>query len=101
MTEFKREYSRKYQKYLGFLRIRRHDYPPAIDMGVAEMIRKLCDVFLIVGYVSHELELYITWLVFSQFAENTGISWHNRFTNYIKSEKYVGSSLHSLFETLN
>jgi hypothetical protein len=101
MAEFKREYSIKSQKYLGFLRIRRHDHSPMVDMGVAEMIGKLCDVLQIVGYVSHGLELSITRLIFSLFSENTGISWHNQFTNYIKSEKYVGSSLHSFFEALN
>jgi type II restriction/modification system DNA methylase subunit YeeA len=62
---------------------------------------KLHDILQKAGYVGHELEIYLTRLMFCLFAEDTGIFGHNQFTDYIKASKDVSARPNSLFNVLN
>ncbi|MDR3101998.1 MAG: hypothetical protein LBU24_02005 [Methanocalculaceae archaeon] len=62
---------------------------------------ELHDILEEAGYMGHELEMYITRLMFCLFAEDTGIFDPSQFTDYLKESKDINARLLQLFDVLN
>jgi len=69
----------------------------------AELMGKLHDKLLENGYSGHQLELFLTRLLFCMFAEDTGIFAKNSFREFIENQtdesgRDLGSQISYLFE---
>ena len=69
----------------------------------AELMGKLHDKLLENGYSGHQLELFLTRLLFCMFAEDTGIFAKNSFREFIENQtdesgRDLGSQINYLFE---
>jgi hypothetical protein len=69
----------------------------------AELMGKLHDKLLENGYSGHQLELFLTRLLFCMFAEDTGIFPKNSFREFIENQtdesgRDLGSQIRYLFE---
>lgn len=69
----------------------------------AELMGKLHDKLLENGYSGHQLELFLTRLLFCMFAEDTGIFSKNSFREFIENQtdesgRDLGSQINYLFE---
>ena len=69
----------------------------------AELMGKLHDKLLENGYQGHQLELFLTRLLFCMFAEDTGIFPKNSFKEFIENQtdasgRDLGSQINYLFE---
>ena len=72
----------------------------------AELMGKLHDKLLENGYEGHELELFLTRLLFCNFAEDTGIFAKNSFREFIELNtdeegRNLGSQISYLFQTFD
>ncbi|MGE4399308.1 MAG: DNA methyltransferase [Campylobacterales bacterium] len=72
----------------------------------AELMGKLHDKLLQNGYEGHDLELYLTRLLFLMFAEDTGIFAKNIFREFIETQtdedgRNLGSQIAYLFQLLD
>lgn len=83
-------------------------YPPQdpVNIKAAELMGKLHDQLKEVGYIGHDLEVYLVRLLFCLFADDTGIFDKNAFREYIERHtKQDGSDLAyhlgALFEVLD
>ncbi|WP_259652940.1 class I SAM-dependent DNA methyltransferase [Bacillus paranthracis] len=77
-----------------------------VNIEAAEKMGKLHDQLKEVGYIGHELEVYLVRLLFCLFADDTGIFEKNIFRDYIEQNtKEDGSDLayhlDAIFDTLN
>jgi type I restriction-modification system DNA methylase subunit len=73
------------------------------NRAAAELMGKLHDKLTDNGYSGHQLELFLTRLLFCMFAEDTGIFPKNGFREFIEnhtdeSGRDLGSSINYLFE---
>jgi len=73
------------------------------NRAAAELMGKLHDKLLENGYQGHQLELFLTRLLFCMFAEDTGIFPKNSFREFIENQtdesgRDLGSTLNYLFE---
>lgn len=73
------------------------------NRAAAELMGKLHDKLLENGYEGHELELYLTRLLFCMFAEDTGIFPKNGFREFIdtytdEDGRNLGSQIGYLFQ---
>lgn len=73
------------------------------NRAAAELMGKLHDKLLENGYEGHELELYLTRLLFCMFAEDTGIFPKNGFREFIETQtdedgRNLGSQIGYLFQ---
>ncbi len=69
----------------------------------AELMGKLHDKLLENGYSGHQLELFLTRLLFCMFAEDTGIFPRNSFAEFIENQtdesgRDLGSQINYIFE---
>ncbi|MBS4068635.1 MAG: methylase [Sulfurimonas sp. RIFOXYD12_FULL_36_11] len=69
----------------------------------AELMGKLHDKLLENGYSGHQLELFLTRLLFCMFAEDTGIFAKNSFREFIENQtdesgRDLGSQINYIFE---
>ena len=55
-----------------------------VNIQAAELMGKLHDALLGIGYAGHDLEVYLVRLLFCLFAEDTGIFERRRFQDYIE-----------------
>lgn len=77
-----------------------------VNMKAALIMGKLHDSLFNVGYIGHELEVFLVRLLFCLFAEDTGIFEKALFTEYIDTRTNidgsdVGSKLAELFQILD
>ncbi len=73
------------------------------NRAAAELMGKLHDKLLENGYSGHQLELFLTRLLFCMFAEDTGIFPKNGFRELIENHTHesgrdLGSTINYLFE---
>ena len=73
------------------------------NRAAAELMGKLHDKLLENGYSGHQLELFLTRLLFCMFAEDTGIFPKNSFREFIENQtdesgRDLGSQINYLFE---
>jgi hypothetical protein len=84
---------------------RDYDYQIEANVKAAEKMAKLHDSLESLGYVGHELEIYLVRLLFCLFADSTDIFRDHAFLEYVEASKKDGSDLSSrlgiLFEILN
>lgn len=77
----------------------------AVNIAASEKMAKLHEALEHCGYEGHELEVILVRLLFSMFAEDTGIFVQDDFLNYVENSKEDGSDLGPrlirLFEVLN
>ncbi|MBS0309231.1 MAG: class I SAM-dependent DNA methyltransferase, partial [Proteobacteria bacterium] len=65
-----------------------------VNIKAAQLMGKLHDRLLAVGYAGHVLEVYLVRLLFCLFADDTGIFQKNQFIEYIeRNSKEDGSDL--------
>ena len=55
-----------------------------VNIQAAELMGKLHDALLGIGYAGHDLDVYLVRLLFCLFAEDTGIFERRRFQDYIE-----------------
>ncbi len=77
-----------------------------VNIEAAEKMGKLHDRLKDIGYVGHQLEVYLVRLLFCLFADDTGIFEHDSFVKYIVQRTSddgsdLGLHLHMIFEVLN
>lgn len=77
-----------------------------VNIKAAESMGKLHDQMKAVGYEGHPLELYLVRLLFSLFAEDTGIFQRQQFQEYIEQRTSEDGSdlahhMTTLFQVLN
>lgn len=77
-----------------------------VNIEAAEKMGELHDNLKEIGYVGHELEVYLVRLLFCLFADDTGIFEKNIFRDYIEQHTREDGSdlafhLDAIFETLN
>ncbi|WJI09505.1 class I SAM-dependent DNA methyltransferase [Methanobacterium sp. CWC-01] len=77
-----------------------------VNIEAAELMGKLHDKLLEIGYEGHELELYLVRLLFCMFADDTSIFERNLFLDYIVIKTNEDGSdlahhLSTLFHVLN
>lgn len=78
----------------------------AVNIEAAEKMGRLHDRLKEIGYVGHQLEVYLVRILFCLFADDTGIFEHDSFIKYILQRTNVDGSdlalhLHKIFEVLN
>lgn len=77
-----------------------------VNIEAAELMGRLHDKLLTIGYSGHDLELYLVRVLFCLFADDTGIFEKNIFTDYIQLKTNEDGSdlaahLSSIFHCLN
>ncbi|HBD93247.1 MAG: methylase [Spirochaetes bacterium RIFOXYB1_FULL_32_8] len=77
-----------------------------VNIKAAEHMGKLHDSLKAIGYVGHDLEVYLVRLLFCLFAEDTGIFNKQQFQDYIEERTHCDGSdlagrLQELFQVLN
>jgi len=77
-----------------------------VNIHAAEKMGELHDKLKEVGYVGHDLEVFLVRLLFCLFADDTGIFEKNLFRDYLEEETHedghdLGFYLAGLFEVLN
>jgi N-6 DNA Methylase len=77
-----------------------------VNIKAAEKMGKLHDNLKEIGYMGHELEVYLVRLLFCVFADDTGIFEKNIFRDYIEFDTKddgsdLGSHISEIFEVLN
>ncbi|NLA42044.1 MAG: class I SAM-dependent DNA methyltransferase [Smithella sp.] len=76
-----------------------------LNTDASYKMAKLHDALKENGYSGHELEVYLVRLLFSLFADDTGVFEKSTFYNYIKASSSdgndLGGRLSMLFHTLN
>ena len=110
-TQFKTKDLHKHVKRYAILagystqRDQERDEQFEVNVRAAERMALLHDALLEHGYEGHDLEIYLTRLLFCLFAGDTGIFPKDNFYNYIANSKEDGSDLSdrmsTLFELLN
>ena len=110
LTEFSLKDLRKYVTLFGYMigaddggEIREQD---PVNRKAAEQMARLHDAMKAVGYTGHPLEVYLVRLLFSLFAEDTGIFKPEQLSHFIKCDSSpdghdLAEKLASLFQTLN
>jgi len=110
-TQFKTKDLHKHVKRFATLagytaqRDQERDEQFEVNVRAAERMALLHDELLEHGYEGHDLEIYLTRLLFCLFAGDTGIFPKGNFYNYIVNSKEDGSDLShrlsDLFDVLN
>ncbi len=77
-----------------------------VNVRAAELMGRLHDAIKATGYVGHELEVFLTRLLFCLFGDDTGIFRRDSFVTFLETKTRedgldVGSSLSFLFQILN
>ncbi len=77
-----------------------------VNIEAAELMGKLHDNLRDIGYIGHDLEVYLVRLLFCMFAEDTGIFERQQFQDYIEDRTGedgadLASHLDTLFYLLN
>ncbi len=77
-----------------------------VNIEAAELMGKLHDRLLAIGYTGHDLEVYLVRLLFCMFAEDTGIFERQQFRDYVEDRTGgdgadLASHLDTLFYVLN
>jgi hypothetical protein len=96
-TDFALKDLHKHIKLFGFIAgYQSHSYKEQdpVNIKAAQLMGKLHDRLLAVGYEGHVLEVYLVRLLFCLFADDTGIFEKNQFIEYIeRNSKEDGSDL--------
>ena len=84
---------------------RDHDDEIAVNVRAAEKMAAIHDALKASGLDRHDLEVYLTRLLFCMFADDTGIFPKDALLQYVENSKADGSNLSErlarLFEVLN
>ena len=84
---------------------RERDDEIAVNVRAAEKMAVLHDALKASGYDGHDLEVYLTRLLFCMFADDTGIFPKGALLQYVENSKLDGSNLSErlarLFDVLN
>jgi hypothetical protein len=77
-----------------------------VNIEAAELMGELHDKLKEIGYVGHNLELYLVRLLFCLFADDTGIFEKGIFLEYLELKTHIDGSdlayhLSAIFQTLN
>jgi hypothetical protein len=108
-TEFELNELYRYIRLFGFIAgYQSHVLKPEdpANIEAAELMGRLHDQLLGVGYEGHALELYLVRLLFCLFAEDTSIFERRQFQDYVEAKTSedgsdLGHHLASLFYILN
>lgn len=83
-------------------------YPPEdpVNVKAVELMGKLHDQLLSIGYTGHPLKVYLVRLLFCLFADDTSIFGKSNFADFIRDRTSVdgsdlASKLAEIFQTLN
>ena len=108
-TDFALKDLHKHVKLFGFMAgYQSHSYKEQdpVNIKAAQLMGRLHDRLLAIGYGGHALEVYLVRLLFCLFADDTGIFEENQFVEYLqRNSKEDGSDLApqlaGLFQVLN
>ena len=100
-----RKHIKRFANIAGYTTERTIDHQIEVNVKAAEKMAKLHDALKSLGYEGHDLEVYLVRLLFSLFAEDTGIFPQDSLLHYVEDSKPDGSDLSDriarLFEVLN
>jgi hypothetical protein len=107
--DFKTNKLRKYVKHFaalaGHAQEQLRDDKVAVNVAAAEKMARLHDALKAHGYRGHDLEVYLSRLLFCLFANDTGIFQQDSFHDYIEASIPGGGDLDAritrLFQDLN
>lgn len=102
------ELSKNVRLFSVLLGTQRHTYVEAtpVSLKAAEKVNAIYERLEQTGYSGHNLQLFLTRLVFCLFAEDSGIFGYKQFSDYVRNRTApdgsdLGPLLTRLFNTLN